>query len=259
MPRASSRIWWPRSRINNIGQTQVTTMRHVLLLLIACFLLADASWGQVSAQANPANNSANASINSSINASTSMGTLNLALFSMPDTRQSTEYSCGAAVMQAVAGYWGRDIGEEDMREMLNTNEESGTYPDDIIRVAKALGLQAEYEENMTLADLENYVAQGTPVIVDCQAWRSVSQYNESWADTWYNGHWLAVIGIDENNVTLEDPYILGDRGFLSREEFESRWHNSRGLDETDTVKQIHMGIAIRSEKPAFTSGFRHVD
>ena len=188
-----------------------------------------------------------------------MGNLNLALFIMPDTRQSTEYSCGAAALQAVLGYWGRDIGEEDLREMLNTNEESGTYPDDIIRVAKALGLLAEYQENMTLVDLEDYVAQGIPVMVDCQAWRSVSQYNESWADTWGNGHWMVVIGIDEYNVTLEDPYLLGDRGILSREEFEARWHNSRGLDETDTLKQIHLGVAIRGEEPAPSSGFLHVD
>ena len=45
-------------------------------------------------------------------------TLNSTLFSMPDTRQSTEYSCGAAALQAVLGYWGRDIGEEDLMEML---------------------------------------------------------------------------------------------------------------------------------------------
>jgi hypothetical protein len=46
---------------------------------------------------------------------------------------------------------------------------------------------------------------------------------------------------------------------MSREEFEARWHNVRGLDETDTVKQIHMAIAIRGDKPASSSGFRHVD
>jgi len=225
------------------------------LLLVTCIFLAAASWGGIAtaAQSNPTNSS------TEINASASMGALNLALFSMPDTRQSTEYSCGAASLQAVLGYWGRDIGEEDIREMLNTNEESGTYPDDIIRVAQALGLEADYKENMTLADLEGYVAQGIPVIVDCQAWRSVSQYNESWADTWHNGHWVVVIGIDENNVTLEDPYILGDRGIMSREEFDARWHNVRGLDEADTINQIHMGIAIRGDKPASSSGFRHVD
>ena len=233
------------------------------MLLVTFFFLVAASWGETAAQANPTNSSTdesdNSSINGAINASASMGALNMALFSMPDTRQSTEYSCVAASLQAVLAYWGRDIGEEDIREMLNTNEESGTYPDDIIRVAQALGFEADYEENMTLADPADYVAQGIPVIVDCQAWRSVSQYNESWADTWHNGHWVVVIGIDERNVTLEDPYILGDRGIMSREEVLARWHNVRGLDETDTVKQIHMGIAIRGDQPASSSGFRHVD
>lgn len=230
-------------------------MRSVFLLLIACLFLAATPLGQAEQQLNRENNS----VNESINASSSAANVNMALFSMPDTRQSTEYSCGAASMQAVLSYWGRDIAEEDIQEMLNTNEESGTYPDDIIRVTKALGLQPDYKENMTISDLESYINQGIPVIVDCQAWRSVSQYNESWADTWYNGHWLVVIGIDENNVTLEDPYILGDRGTMTHEEFLERWHNSRGLDETDTVKQIHMGIAIRGEEPARSSGFRHID
>ncbi len=32
------------------------------------------------------------------------------LSGVPDTRQSTEYSCGAAALQAVLGYWGRDVG-----------------------------------------------------------------------------------------------------------------------------------------------------
>lgn len=230
-------------------------MREILVLLTACFFMAAVPSGQAIEQPNLGDNSAN----DVVNASSSEANVNLALFIMPDTRQSTEYSCGAASLQAVLGYWGRDIGEEDIREMLNTNEESGTYPDDIIRVANALGLEASYKENMTISDLEGYVNQGIPVIVDCQAWRSVSQYNESWADTWHNGHWLVVIGIDENNVTLEDPYILGDRGIMSRDEFSERWHNSRGLDETDTVKQIHMGIAIRGKEPASSSGFRHID
>ena len=237
------------------------------MLLIVCLLLAGISWAQADGSAAAAgnttvkSNSSNILENVSINSSSSMGTLNLALYNMPDTRQSTEYSCGAASLQAVLAYWGRDIGEEDLREMLNTNEESGTYPDDIIRVAEALGLQAEYAENMTIADLEGYVAEGVPVIVDCQAWRSVSQYNESWADTWYNGHWVVVIGVDDFNVTLEDPYLLGNRGIMSRQEFEERWHNPRGLDESDTAKQIHMGIAIRGEMPASatSSGFKHVD
>jgi predicted double-glycine peptidase len=185
--------------------------------------------------------------------------LNSTLFNMPDARQSTEYSCGAAALQAVLGYWGRDIGEVDLMELLNTDSESGTYPDDIIRVARQMGLQAKYQENLTLTDIETLLQEGVPVMVDCQAWRSVSEYNESWADEWGNGHWMVVIGIDENNVYFEDPYILGSRGFMTRQEFLERWHNMRGLDDADMVEQVHMGIAISKDLPARPQYFRHVD
>lgn len=181
------------------------------------------------------------------------------LSGVPDTRQSTEYSCGAAALQAVLGYWGRDIGEEDLREMLNTNPDSGTYPDDIIRTAQELGLKPEYGENLTLADIEASVRKGVPVIVDCQAWRSVSEQNESWADIWGDGHWMVIIGLDEENVYFEDPYILGTRGFMPRQEFLERWHNPRGLDPLDTVKQLHVGIFVQGDEPAGSRPPRHVD
>jgi uncharacterized protein len=221
-------------------------MKRDLFSVIFCLLFMMVFIGQISADTIAGNIPANY-------------TLNKTLFSMPDTRQSTEYSCGAAALQAVVGYWGRDIGEEDMREMLNTNPESGTYPDDIIRVAQEMGLNATYKENLTLADLETYLGEGVPVIVDCQAWRSVSQANESWADDWGDGHWVVVIGMDDKFVYLEDPYILGSQGIMTRQEFGVRWHNWRGLGESDTTKQIHMGIAIRGERAAGSQDFRHVD
>jgi predicted double-glycine peptidase len=186
-------------------------------------------------------------------------TLNSTLSNMPDTRQSTEYSCGAAALQAVLGYWGRDIGEKDLMELLNTDPESGTYPDDIIRVARQMGLEAEYGENLTLADIEDSLQEGKPVMIDCQAWKSVSEFNDSWAVVWNNGHWMVIIGLDNKNVYFEDPYILGSRGFMSRQEFLERWHNPRGLDESDLVEQIHMGIAIYTDKPTSHPGIRHVD
>ncbi|RQW79910.1 MAG: hypothetical protein EHM14_06930 [Methanothrix sp.] len=221
-------------------------MKRKLLSVILYLLFIMVSFGQTSAD----------TISGSIPPSYPW---NETLFSMPDTRQSTEYSCGAAALQAVVGYWGRDIGEEDMMEMLNTNPESGTYPDDIIRVAQEMGLNATYKENLSLTDLEAYLQEGVPVIVDCQAWRSVSQANESWADDWSDGHWVVVIGMDDKLVYLEDPYLLGSRGIMTRQEFEERWHNWRGLDELDTGEQIHMGIAIRGDRADGFQKFRHVD
>ena len=183
----------------------------------------------------------------------------LILSSLPDVRQSTDYSCGAAAMESVLAYYGRDIDEENLRELLGTTAESGTYPDDIVRVAEELGFQASVKENLTIADLEASLGEGVPVMVDGQAWRSSYEFNDSWSDIADDGHWMVVIGMDEKNVYFEDPYILGSRGYMSRQEFEQRWHNARGLTPTDTVKQNHLGVFIRSDKPAKPVPFRHID
>ncbi len=144
-------------------------------------------------------------------------------------------------------------------ELLNTDPESGTCPEDIIRVAKAMGLDAEYGENLTIEEVEAAVGQGIPVIVDCQAWRSPASGNMSYAEDWVDGHLMVIIGMDDNNVYFEDPYMLGSRGYMSLQEFDERWHNPRGWDESDTVKQIHLGIFIRGENSTANGHFRHVD
>lgn len=217
-------------------------MRSLILQVVALLILTSACAQSVSVNDAPGSEA-----------------LGILLSSVPDTRQSTEYSCGAAALQAVLGYWGRDVGEEDLRELLNTDPESGTYPEDILRVAQELGFEAEYKENLTLDEIELSVVQGVPVIVDCQAWRSPASGNASWAEDWVDGHWMVIIGLDDENVYFEDPYILGSRGFMSRQEFEERWHNPRGWDESDTVNQIHLGIFIRSENSTTIRPFRHVD
>ncbi len=71
------------------------------------------------------------------------------------TRQSTEYSCGASALQSVLSYWGKDVDEEDLMKLLKTTPETGTYPEDIIRVARELGFEAELRENLSIDDLEN--------------------------------------------------------------------------------------------------------
>jgi hypothetical protein len=51
----------------------------------------------------------------------------------------------------------------------------------------------------------------------------------------------------------------GQQWSMSRREFEERWHNPRGWSESDTVKQIHLGIFVRGGLPATPRLFRHVD
>ena len=52
------------------------------------------------------------------------------------SRQATEYSCGACALQAVLSYWGRDVDENDLMQILHTTSEEGTYPEDIVRGAR---------------------------------------------------------------------------------------------------------------------------
>lgn len=221
-------------------------MRSILTLaIIVCGLVFVNVWaGAVSSQGSGALAGNNTS---------------LMLLGLPDVRQSTDYSCGAAALESILAYYGRDIDEENLRELLGTTADSGTYPDDIVLVAEELGFQALVKENLTIADLEESLREGVPVMVDGQAWRSSYEFNDSWSDIVDDGHWMVVMGIDEKNVYFEDPYILGSRGYMSLQEFEQRWHNARGLTPSDTVRQNHLGVFIMSDKPAKPVPFKHID
>jgi uncharacterized protein len=182
-----------------------------------------------------------------------------ALVYLPDVRQGTNYTCGVSCMQSVLYYWGKDVEEDDLARMLNTTSESGTYPQDMVSVARRLGFQAEYRDNLTLEDLEESLRQGIPVIIDGQAWRDPADNSTPWSEEWDEGHYMVVLGMDDQKVYLEDPWILGGRGFMTRPEFLERWHNPRGLTPSDEVKQIHLGVFVRGDRHEVPVPFRHVD
>ena len=81
---------------------------------------------------------------------------------LKQTRQMTEYSCGASALQSVLSYWGREIEEEALMRLLGTNPEVGTFPEDMVRGARALGFDAEMKENATLDELKRFTAAGHP-------------------------------------------------------------------------------------------------
>ena len=168
------------------------------------------------------------------------------LASVPDVRQSTGYTCGAAALQAVLAYWGTSEREDRLVARLHSTPEAGTHPADIVRVAGEFGLSAELREGLTLDDLETALAAGTPVIVDLQAWRS--ETGVPWTETWDDGHYMVLLGMDEENLYFEDPSLLGRRGFIPRDEFVDRWHDYEGeppLDPNDR-QYVRMAIFIKA-------------
>lgn len=195
------------------------------------------------------------------NAGSDSGNTSGLLTGVPDVRQSQPYSCGAAALQAVFSYWGIDVREGVLMQELNTSENTGTAPDAIVRVARNHNLEAELRTNLTLADLERSIAQKVPVIIACQAWRDTSMANLSWDDDWEDGHYMVVIGLDNDTVYFEDPSMLGTRGIIPRQEFLSRWHDYLGVPPFSTNSTVlsHAGIFIQGTVPAKYPAFTHVD
>ncbi|MDD1647049.1 MAG: cysteine peptidase family C39 domain-containing protein [Methanomicrobiales archaeon] len=177
---------------------------------------------------------------------------------LKQTRQATEYSCGASALQAVLSYWGKDVDEEDLMKILGTNPEVGTYPEDIVRAARSLGFEAEVKENLTVDDVEKSTATGVPVIVLGQAWRSQKDSGLYAADDWADGHYVVALAVDKDYVYLEDPFLRMGKGFLPRDKFEELWHNVMGGD-LSKPKQMHVGIFIRGKKPAQAQRIHEID
>ncbi len=175
------------------------------------------------------------------------------------TRQSTEYSCGASALQAVLSYWGKDLDEEELMKLLHTTPETGTYPEDIVRVARDLGFEAEVKENLTINDIEESTKKGNPVIVLGQAWRSREESDKAVTDDWEDGHYVVILAADKDYVYFEDPFVRMGKGFLPRQAFEDQWHNIGGKTPAGMSKQMHLGIFIRGKKPAKHQSLKQMD
>jgi hypothetical protein len=177
---------------------------------------------------------------------------------VPDVRQSTTYSCGAAALQALLSYWGIDKRERDLMQALETSEAEGTSPEAIVKVAKEIGCEAYTKENLGLKDIEESLRREIPVICAIQAWADIHSARFSWEKAWEDGHYVIVIGLDSQSVYVEDPSLLGTRGIIPRDEFLARWHDYRGEPPYDPSDRpyINLGIFVvgskADEKPAFS-------
>jgi hypothetical protein len=177
-----------------------------------------------------------------------------AFAALPDVRQSTTYSCGASVLQAILLYYGIEEREDALMQAARTTEAFGTHPEDILRVAREHGLRAELREGLTLADLEAAAARRVPVVVALQAWTDSPGPDFDWSRAWEDGHYVIVVGLDEANVMVEDPSLLGCRGIIPRAEFLERWHDYEGdppYDPADRADRayVRMGMFIESGRP----------
>jgi hypothetical protein len=163
------------------------------------------------------------------------------------TRQITEYSCGASALQAVLSYWGHDLDETAIMKIIGTSEDVGTYPENIVRGVRALGLEAEARDNLTLDEVRRF---GHPVIALAQVWRSQRSSAPRPEDDWDNGHYIVLLGVDEDYVYFQDPYLRMGKAFVTRGTFERHWHQIMGGEAAGNPRLEHLGVLIRAEPPA---------
>jgi len=159
---------------------------------------------------------------------------------MPSVQQRNNYSCGAAVVQAICKYYG--VGPdwyEEYIDRLGTDPEDGTQPDRMIEFMREHGLQARLEQNMDLQKLKTFIDQGKPVIVMLQAYGSKKAYKKD-----ESGHYVVAIGYDRKHIYFEDPSSAGVRTFLPNEEFEDRWHDRGEEGENKQGYYYHAGIVV---------------
>lgn len=155
---------------------------------------------------------------------------------LPSVRQTTRYSCGAAALRAIFQYYG--VGPEkeaDFIDMMKSTQGDGTRPSDIVATARSYGLHVKQIHNLTIKDLKTILDQQRPVITPIQAWGTNRQYKRL-----SSGHYVIAIGYDEERIYFEDPVLKGNRGALSYEEFDERWHDK----DAENNDYDHYGIII---------------
>jgi predicted double-glycine peptidase len=171
------------------------------------------------------------------------------LVRVPFVQQKQDFSCGAAATLLLMRYWCIDTYENateaDLYEPLRTTRANGTEPEPMVELFCRSGLEATYRTGgVRVEDLERAVVAGEPPIVDLQAW---SDRTDPWAQTWDAGHYVVMVGFDEDRLYFADPSRAtpGGYAFLARGELEDRWHDLSG--ELDTPLE-HMTIFVRGAR-----------
>jgi len=172
------------------------------------------------------------------------------LVQVPVLKQRRNFSCGAAAALTLLRYWQVDAytraDETALYEALQTTEARGTEPEPMVALFRQHGLDAEYRHgDVTVADLKGAVDARQPPIVDLQAW---SDHAGPWHETWDAGHYVLMVGYDEERVFFADPGNLtpGGYAFLPHQELEERWHDLTG--DRDEPRR-HMAIFVRGTRP----------
>jgi predicted double-glycine peptidase len=174
---------------------------------------------------------------------------------VPDTLQQTDWTCGAASVRAICGYFGCGASTERQYRLDMGIPRAGADPEHLMWGLVRYGLDFRAYCPMSVEQLQASVRRGRPVLLMLQAWgvdKRTNQYRKSYQGIWQDGHWVVAIGSDRKGVYFEDPSINGYRGFLDYAALEERWH-----DWGPRYEQVYnFGISVWQSRQGLRPGRR---
>lgn len=121
--------------------------------------------------------------------------------------------CGPAVMKMVLDFYGIQKTESELATLSNKDEILGISDKDIKRVLEGEGLKVEIKNFASFDHIQVALDKKAPVIVDWMT-RGRADYDE---DDLAEGHYSVVIGLDEENIYIQDPEVGRVRRFLKKD------------------------------------------
>lgn len=126
--------------------------------------------------------------------------------------------CGPASLKMVLAYYGVEKAEAELAKLCGTDPNLGTNDIGIKKAAEGLGLNAETYNNSTFGDIQKWLDKKVPVIVN---WFTRGRVDYDVAEV-PDGHLSVVVGLDNENIYLQDPEIGGLRT-IDRDDFMKVW------------------------------------
>ncbi len=136
------------------------------------------------------------------------------LLPVSHVQQRSESDCLAACVDMVLNYLNAPTNYQRLLRTLRVNEQAGTPFPNIQRLER-LGVTVVFRQG-SLAQLYKFLQNGWPVIVPVKT-RELPQWEE---DT---DHAVVVVGMDEENIYLNDPAFARAPTPVTHGDFDLAW------------------------------------
>lgn len=118
----------------------------------------------------------------------------------------------------VLAYYGLEKSEKEIAEKCGRDEKLGTNAESIKQAAESYGFVAEIQNEASFGDIQQWLDKKVPVIVNWFT-RGRSDDPDSAVP---DGHYSVVVGLDKENIYLQDPEI-GKLRTIARDDFLCVW------------------------------------